>query len=62
MKTYKAPPMEHIYVTTKNMVDLANESGEEVESTFSMVRITAKPGDSREDVEAQYWSKAPERP
>lgn len=62
MKTYTASQGEHIYVVATSMVNLANESDEEVECKFGDSKITAKPGNSPEEIVDQYWSKAPERP
>ncbi len=62
MKKYVALQAEHIYVTATNMVNLANESDEEVECKFGESKITAKPGNTPEEIVDQYWAKAPERP
>lgn len=54
MKKYVPRQNEDISTTAQRMVEIAKNSGEEVRSTFNMIKIVAKPSDSPEDVKKEY--------
>lgn len=54
MKTYHPVSGEEVEDSIKAMLSLANERGEEIETSFNGIEITVKPGDNPGSVMERY--------